>query len=176
MDQTLNKLWETFVEVYNAIYNKKEYLTRSQLLSYTIPEVLGIPKDKWFEVADKVFKSPDVFYGMPVYEDAIPVLETLNKKSELYIATTPWASNLDCCKEKILWMKKYFPFIKTEQIIFVHNKGLLKGHALIDDSPHNLASFSGDSIAFTYPYNRGCRATGRITEWKNALKVLNYLL
>lgn len=176
IDQTLNKLWETFVYYYNQIYHTTARLTRNDIVGYLLPEVLGVPKEKQMETLDTIFNIPGIWEEMPVYENAISIVKELNDLYSIYIATTPWPSNMDCCRGKLSWMNTYFPFIKKEQIIFIHNKSLLRGDILIDDSPQNLISFNGLTIAFDYPYNRNIRTDGRIIDWTNAPGIIENIL
>ena len=176
IDQTLNKLWETFVAHYNKTFNKAANIERDMITVYSLPELLGVPKNERAEVANHIFNIPHVWTEMPVFEDSIPIVKELNEMCELYIATTPWPTAPFCCREKIEWMYTYFPFIKNEQIIFIHNKGLLRGNLLIDDSPSNLKSFQGHTIAFDYPYNKECVTSGRIHDWKNAMSIIKTLI
>ena len=68
----------------------------------------------------------------------------------------PSAYVAEACLDKVNWIKKYLPNIKTENIIFINDKSLIDLDYLIDDGPHNIQSFSPlkEGIIYDMPYNR----------------------
>ncbi len=94
----------------------------------------------------KYISTRNLYGDCPMLEDCARVLELLNNKYELYIATSfLWnqnSSNNDSSgtnlKNKYYYLKEKLPFIKPEQYIFITNKSLLNMDIKIDDRIDNL--------------------------------------
>ena len=90
------------------------------------------------------------------FPDAQEYLEKLNSdpRFKVYIATNTYYSVYTYKMEKVLF--EYFPFLKSNQIICIANKQLLKCDILIDDYHCNLIGGSYDKILISKPYNYSC--------------------
>ena len=89
------------------------------------------------------------FANLELVEGAKEALEELGKYYELYFLSTPTWSNSQCAKEKFDWVKEHFPELMFKRLILCHNKGLLRGHYLIDDRITNgVDGFKGEHIHF----------------------------
>lgn len=95
-------------------------------------------------------KVPEGYFSdLPLIDGAVEALNELSKFYELYILSTPQWSNPNCWKEKRIWIEKHFGELLHKRIILTHNKGLLLGDYLIDDSTRNgVDSFKGVHIHF----------------------------
>lgn len=69
---------------------------------------------------------------------------------EVYILTAPSVLNPLCYTEKRLWMEDYFGLDMLNRLIISPNKGLNKGHYLIDDndSGKGQENFEGQLLHF----------------------------
>lgn len=81
---------------------------------------------------------------------------------------------------KIEWLKTYFPFIDTNDVIRINDKGLLKVDVLVDDHLDNLKGNICERICFDYPYNRNKDVDYvydifRARSWKEIVKYINDL-
>ena len=69
---------------------------------------------------------------------------------DVYVLTAPSIHNPLCYTEKRVWIEKHFDMAFVEKLIISPNKGLLRGHYLIDD--HNAGkgqeNFEGQLIQF----------------------------
>jgi 5'-nucleotidase len=89
------------------------------------------------------------------FEYMLPIdgaLEAVKKLAEYYdvyfLSTAPW-SNPHSWSEKRLWVEKHLGEIAFKKLILTHNKGLLKGDFLIDDTRKNgVLEFEGEFIQF----------------------------
>lgn len=75
-----------------------------------------------------------------------------NEGHELYMVT---ATDYRICHIKIERILELFPFLDEKHIIIAHNKQMVMGDVLIDDSPHNLIGGHYFRILFDQPHNRG---------------------
>jgi 5'(3')-deoxyribonucleotidase len=93
----------------------------------------------------------------------------LTQKHEVYIVT---AYVPEGCLDKVNWIKKYFPEVKDNNIIFCNNKSLLKLDVLIDDGEHNFVNFKGKKIIYTQPWNvEYNKANFRLNSWKDIFEI-----
>jgi 5'(3')-deoxyribonucleotidase len=108
--------------------------------------------------------SEDFFAVLRVMPHAQRVLERLQSRYEIYIATAamevPSSFNA-----KFEWLKRYFPFIPASHIVFCGNKSILRGDYLIDDNPRQLRLFRGEGILFSSPANANVTGFRRVHNW-----------
>lgn len=73
-----------------------------------------------------------------------------NEKFQVYILTAPSIRNPLCYTEKRLWIEDYFGLEMVNRLIISPNKGLNKGHYLIDDykSGKGQENFEGNLLHF----------------------------
>jgi 5'(3')-deoxyribonucleotidase len=107
------------------------------------------------ELSLKGVKGPALFKHSETYKDlepipgAIKAWEILQNDYETYIVSTPPWSNPDAWAEKRRWVENYLGKTASKKLILCHNKGLIKGHYLIDDRIANgVADFEGEHIHF----------------------------
>jgi 5'(3')-deoxyribonucleotidase len=147
IDSVLNDLIPKTLALYNSRTGKKIRL--SNITTYKFYECL--PQ----EVADgicELFKEKELWDSLEPAHDSQWGLKTLiNNGHEVYLATATLPENLPW---KVQWIKKYFPFIDTQNIICIQNKGLLKCHIMIDDCLDNLTSNICERIVINHPWNQ----------------------
>ena len=93
--------------------------------------------------------------NLPAYESTKKVLDGLHKLGEVYIVTSPFATEF-WHHERILWLENFG--ISRDKIVFAKNKNLVHGDILIDDYHHNANSWSEKwnqySILVNRPWNK----------------------
>lgn len=101
-----------------------------------------------------------LFYNLEPIEGAIEVLTKLHKEGyDIHILTCP-QRNRDCFYEKVMWIKKYLPFIDIEKNFHTTgNKGLFaaEDRLLIDDNTEYLNQWcenDGCIIVFNQSWNK----------------------
>ncbi|SFS03937.1 5'(3')-deoxyribonucleotidase [Granulicella pectinivorans] len=113
---------------------------------------------------DAYMRSEDFFAVLDVMPDAPRVIEALQSKYEVFIATAamevPTSFNA-----KYLWLKRHFPFIPSSHIVFCGDKGILRAEYLIDDNPRQLRRFEGEGILYTSPHNIHVKGYRRVDNW-----------
>lgn len=114
--------------------------------------MLGLKETK------KAFKELDLthikpednirFESLKPIKDAKDAYARLNKKYDVFIASTaPW-DHPAAWEQKRVWVAKHFP-AAYKRLILTHRKDLLKGDYLIDDRKVNgAADFEGKHIHF----------------------------
>lgn len=68
------------------------------------------------------------------------------------------SSHLTIAQKVEYAMKRLYPFVPENHLIFAHKKCLVHGDVLIDDSPHNLVGGYYKGILMDTPYNRSFSA------------------
>lgn len=114
--------------------------------------------------------SDDFFEVLEVMPEAQRVLERLQSRYDIYIATAamevPSSFNA-----KFRWLEKHFPFIPSSHLVFCGNKGILRADYLIDDNPRQLRAFHGQGILFSSPANAFVTGYPRVENWLQVEKL-----
>ena len=149
--------------------------------SYYINDL--IPKDRIKEWA-KWYSGKNTYDYVNIVENAQEVMEKLNQKYDLYIATAyvfrdaPEISG-KTLNDKYNFLCKNFPFIDPHKFIFISNKDLLEADIRIDDSPKKLMGKAKLKLLFTAYHNKNLTETElkennfvRVNNWKEIEKIL----
>lgn len=151
MDDTLENLTEVWVDEINK-RNFTDYSAEKNLTQWDITKCLNLPSDKIYEV----------LYDLSTYEKIKPLpeaqeyVEKLNNdgRFEIFVATNTYYKVYSHKMEYALF--RYFPFLKSNQLICISNKQMLKCDLLIDDYDKNLVGGEYDKILIDRPYNKHC--------------------
>lgn len=94
-------------------------------------------------------RQPGFFENLLPIDGALEGFLKLADQYDTYIlSTAPW-SNIHAWSEKRIWVEKHLGETVFKRLILSHNKGLLKGHYLIDDRTVNgVDGFEGKHIHF----------------------------
>lgn len=157
-DNTVCESTKQFCRVYNTLYaNHPEFKPAdyTKVLEYNFKDVCPL-----IENPLDIFEHPLFFSSLEFYNDnTYEVLEKLNKKYQLIIATIGSPKNLAL---KCNWLENNLPFIKDYVLVFNEgchmNKNVInmKDSIFIDDIPSNLLSVNArEKILFgkIYPWN-----------------------
>ncbi len=122
-----------------------------------------VPEDR-LHVLEGYMHSDDFFANLRVMPHAQRVMERLQERYEVYIATA--AMELPTSfTAKFEWLKQHFPFIRPSHIVFCGDKGILRGDYLIDDNPRQLRRFHGEGILYSAPANALVTGFRRVSDW-----------
>lgn len=127
-----------------------------------------ISKKEQKTVAQEIMLDYDFWIDLPVMKGAKECLQWLNKKCNLFIATTPYRFSDTYTGVKVEWLKKHFPFIQPDQILFSKSKWELEGDAIIEDKPETLEKCKERgmfTIAFDQKYNALVDVDYRLYSW-----------
>jgi 5'(3')-deoxyribonucleotidase len=131
-------------------------------------------------ILDNYFRDGDFFRNLGVMPHAQRVLERLQSRYEIFIASaamevpSSFAAKYD-------WLADNFPFIPTSHIVFCGDKSILRADYLIDDNPRQLALFENkqhgeseavshngatrEGILYTSPANVDITGYRRVNDW-----------
>lgn len=114
--------------------------------------------------------SEDFFRVLPVMEESQRVLERLQSRYDVFIATAAMEVP-SSFTPKFLWLAEHFPFIPTANIVFCGAKSILRADYLIDDNPRQLRLFEEseptkrEGILFSSPANVAVTGFRRVDSW-----------
>lgn len=93
---------------------------------------------------------------------------------EIYLCTSTDYRNIRAKFE--FFIKKYFPFIKWDDVIVTHKKQMIKADYLIDDGVHNLEGGEFTKLLVSSPHNRAYNAEAngmiRVNNWHEIYRLL----
>lgn len=147
----------------------------------------GFNQNYWwsdYQIEKKYFEDllneEGLFLNLEPVDGAIDIITKLHEDGfDIHILTCPQINKI-CFYEKVLWVKKYLPFINIETNFHTTgNKGLFakEGRILIDDSMHNLNSFQengGIAVAFNHGWNRNFKGH-RVHNWNQFYNLIHLL-
>jgi 5'(3')-deoxyribonucleotidase len=124
-------------------------------------------------IIDSYFREPDFFRVLRVMPDAQRVLQRLQSRFDIFIASaamevpTSFSAKFD-------WLAEHFPFIPTSHLVFCGDKSILRADFLIDDNPRQLHSFQNhrdpgtlrEGILYTSPANVHIDGYRRVDNWQ----------
>ena len=129
---------------------------------------------------ENLLNEKDFFLNLEPVEGAIETLNKLNEESfDIHILTCPQINKI-CFYEKVLWVKKYLPFINIETNFHTTgNKGVFakENRILIDDNMLYLNSFQengGLAVAFNHGWNREFQGH-RVHNWNQFYNLVHLL-
>lgn len=170
-DNILNNFTEKILEIYNAQSGKN--IRIKDLTSYDFYDCLSK------EDADGMTK---LFKNKAMWDSLIPIegsREGLQKLIEAghrcYIVTATAPDNFNW---KIQWLKKYFPFFNTNNVVRMMDKSLFKCDVLIEDCTDQLIKHKlCYRVCLDYPWNRNVKdftySVYRCKNWKDILTSIN---
>lgn len=152
MDGIITDLLQKWLQAINKKY--KKHLQVDDITNWDVGSCTS--KD----ISHKVYSlitQPMFFYDLeplPGSQAAVEALQIIGH--DVNILTAPASDH--CATEKLLWLKKHFPFVNHKNVHITHRKDLLRGDVLIDDRSKNCFEFQAANpdalvLAFGYPYN-----------------------
>lgn len=177
MDDTI--LVNCYLEVVNEYLNAN--YTYEDINSYRVDEI--VPKDKLGDYLDYFYNHINIYEYGHVQENAIEVIEELNKYYDVLICSA-YIDNRDLEKSpKILvhkhnWLIKNLPFIKPENFIFTNRKDVIPTDIKIDDKIENLKTCDTKLLITAY-HNKNISEEElkekniiRVDNWKDIAEIL----
>lgn len=149
MDDVLACTSEKIMATYNELYQG----------SYTMEDLVGVEIEDLLtkEVIIQLyqeFNKPGFTRDLSLKEGAAEVMERLNERYEVYIASAAMEVP-GTFADKYYWLKEHLPFLSPQHFIFCGNKKVVQADYLIDDNIRQLRNFSGRGILFSSHMNHG---------------------
>ncbi|WP_335966872.1 5'(3')-deoxyribonucleotidase [Galbibacter sp. PAP.153] len=156
-------------DTYLQFFRLEATVTGKQVLHN---DIIGLAEGDAFPNYKKYIHNDGFFRDAPVIDDAVEVMEKLNKIYEIFIVSSAMEFP-NSLREKYDWLQEHFPFLHWKQIILCGSKIPVQGDILIDDHFKNLNPFQGKTLLFTQPHNMG-RDNGhyRVDNWREIEGVL----
>lgn len=148
MDDVLENLCETWVSQLNKLFQldvKMDDITEWDM-SKAFP-MLTKEEIYWPLGTEMLWKRVKPLPGAVHY-----LKKLIDDGHEVIVVTAATSKSTPLKLEEVLF--KYFPFISMKNVIIATQKWLIRGDVMVDDGPHNLKDFFGESILFTQPHNR----------------------
>ena len=170
-DNILNNLTEKVLEIYNAQSRKNIKMT--ELTAYNFYDCL--PKDDADGIV-KLFKNKNMWDALSPIEGSRDGLQKLiDAGYRVYIVTATAPENFAW---KISWLKKYFPFFNSDNVIRMKDKSLFKCDIMIEDFYDQLIKNKlCHKVILDYPWNIDeakdwVHGTHRCKNWKEIVEVV----
>jgi 5'(3')-deoxyribonucleotidase len=150
-------------------YNRdhEEQITKDDLHGKWLWEVVALDRHPALE---SYLRSVDFFEALDVMPESQRVLERLQKKYEVFIATAAMEVPTSFAG-KYAWLERHFPFIPSSHIVYCGDKGILRADYLIDDNPRQLRRFQGEGILYTSTHNVHVTGFTRVNNWLEVEKL-----
>lgn len=147
IDGVLNDLVPKTLKLYNSRTNKN--IQMEDITSYSFHECL--PKEDANGIV-ALFKEKELWDSLEPLPGSQKVLRQLaNQGNRIVIATATDPRNFEW---KCDWVTRHYPFIQTDNVIRIMDKGLLKVDVLIDDHMDNLTGCFCERVCMDYLYNK----------------------
>lgn len=168
IDDTIQNLKCCWISVYNKKYN--DNLNCEDIVDWDLSKFV---KPEASTDIYELLKTPGLFKDMVTpMENSVEVIEELYKHYNIYFVTS--CTYPENYVEKVEFMKTYFPFIPSTNIIACKDKFLVKGNYLIDDYVKNFDNFDGRKILMTQSHNKFVKISSDIMRVNNWVEILNY--
>jgi len=161
MDETIADSLKEHIRLYNAAF--AENITAADLCGRHL---------EGFVVADRteavrgMLRDETFFDCLDVIADAQPVLRELVYEHDLFIVSAAMEIP-ESFTAKHQWLRRHFPFISADRIVFCGDKGIIDADYLIDDESRHFRNFRGTGILFSAPHNLQERAYERVSNWRD---------
>jgi 5'(3')-deoxyribonucleotidase len=165
MDEVMADALQEHLLRYNRDYS--ETLTIDELEGKAIWDVISVERH---HVLEGYLRSEDFFENLAVMPDAQRVLEMLQKKYEIFIATAAMEVPTSF-HQKYRWLERHFPFIPPSHIVYCGDKSILRADYLVDDNPRQLRRFQGEGILYHSPHNANVKGFKRVKNWLEVEKL-----
>lgn len=140
LDNTLNFLsleYISYAEYHLGIHmtpeNNDRHFQHYDLAKY-FPE--DFTSEEIQAVTNDIFSDYNFWIGMQPHPNSAELVYSINENSkyDLRIVTYPWHFLQGSIDGKMDWIKRHFPYIKSDQVIFQHDKWNGPYDIVIDDN------------------------------------------
>jgi 5'(3')-deoxyribonucleotidase len=150
-------------------YNRDhdEEITKADLQGKWLWDVVALDRHP---ALDQYLRSEDFFAVLEVMPESQRVIQALQQKYEVFIATAAMEVPTSFVA-KYKWLGEHFPYIPASHIVYCGDKGILRADYLIDDNPRQLRRFEGEGILYSSPHNANVTGYTRVNDWLEVEKL-----
>ena len=169
MDNVVADLLTKWLAVYNEKYDDALIVSDIHDFEFSKNNLKCTAKE-FFDIIN----IEHIFADLDVIPGAIESTKNLLKAGHtLYFVTATPFDNKTAGYDKFKWVERHFPHIGRNKVIQTHDKNIINGDVLFDDSPHNLEKFSKISIAMNYNFNKNTKCSYRVSTWHEFEKTID---
>ena len=165
MDEVIADALGELIARYNHDFGAS--LTKDAVTGHWLHEVLP-PSSQ--TVIEGYLQAPDFFENLAVIPGSQDGLARLAERYEIFIATAAMGFP-QSFGPKFRWLRRHFPFIHPQNLVFCGDKSILHADCLIDDMARNLRAFRGTGILFTAPHNTRETGFDRVDCWDDLERI-----
>lgn len=125
----------------------------------------GLAPEHAYQCMREMLHQGDFFETIPVMPGSQVVVEALNARYEVFVASAAM-DYPGSCLAKHRWLRRNFPFIPEQRIVFCGDKSILRADYLIDDHARHFRQFAGQGILFASPHNIHVTGYPRVSNWQ----------
>lgn len=117
-----------------------------------------------------------------IYDDVSPIagaLRGVKQLRKLGRVVFVSSANTATMAAKVHWLERWGLLEddpRHSDLVYAHDKSLVRGDLLIDDGPHNVGAFSGDTILFDQYHNRNYSHPRRALNWDGVVHYAQQIL
>ena len=160
VDGVLADFAGAFLKILNRQTGRKH--RESDVTSFAFGECVCPEPLEEAAVWDEVAATPALVGNLDEYPGAMAALESLRAKHEVLAVTTP---NYGC--PRWMWERRNWLVqrgFSDHEIVFCHDKSLIKGDILIDDHPAHVAKYGDGGRLVKRPWNKGTKTLEAIVK------------
>lgn len=165
MDEVIADALGELIARYNHQFGG--HLTKAAIQGHWLHEVLPPGSQAAIE---SYLQQPDFFENLAVIPDSQDILARMVDRYEIFIATAAMGFP-NSFGPKFRWLRRHFPFIHPQNVVFCGDKSILHADCLIDDMARNLRAFGGHGILFSAPHNARETEFDRVDTWQDLERI-----
>lgn len=171
VDEVVADLLGTWLHRYNVKYDDR--LAREDITEWDLTEFVKP------ECGDKIYEFLGDYF---IYDDVPPIpgaLRGVEKLRSLGRVVFVSSANAATMAAKVHWLERWGLLEddpRHSNLVYAHDKSLVRGDILIDDGPHNVGAFPGETILFDQYHNRSHAHPRRARDWDSVCWYVGELL
>lgn len=157
MDEVIADVAPKFLDLYEQDFGVR--LRKEEYWGKKIYQINGADKIRQY-LHEKGF-----FADLPVMPGSREVIRELMEDYEIFITTAAMEFRASF-EDKYDWLRRHFPFIHWQNIVFCGDKSVIRADYMIDDHVFNLERFSGTGLLYTASHNIDEERFIRVNNWE----------
>lgn len=164
IDGTLNNFDEYFISEFKRLHHE---LVNENTNPKNHVDVLNIDRAKGLEL----LRSNGFTEGMKPLKGSVEAVHAISERGhQIFFCTSLVTDFSNTLRDRVQWIGKWFGPEWKKRVIFTHDKTMIRGDFLIDDSPSKskgLYEPTWKYIVFDSSHNENYENEFRIYDWEN---------